>query len=159
MKRALIVGSWLLLASGCEKSAQEQQNKAEQAQREANEKSAKAQNEAEQKAGQAQKEANDTVRNVHEDLLKDRNDFQVQAHKTVDDVDGRIDSLKVKSQKASAKARNDFEAAMSDVEQKRAAVGADLSRLESQTAQSFDGFKARVNKEIDDLKKSVDTAS
>jgi hypothetical protein len=180
-KRALMVGTWLLMAAACEKSVQEQQDKAEQAQREANEKTAKAQREAEQKIEKAQKEAdktiakanqqadeesanqqakaNETVRNVHEDLLKDRNDFQVQAHKTVDDVDSKIDSLRTKAQKANTKARADFDAAMKDVEAKRAALAADLQRLENQSAQTFDAFKARVTKEIDEFKKAVDNAS
>jgi colicin import membrane protein len=170
MKRQLIVASWLLLAAGCEKSAEEQQTKATQAQREADEKAMKAGREATEKADKAQQEANqetakaqakanDTIRNAHEDLLKDRNDFQVEAHKALDDLDGRVDKLRAKAQKADAKARSNFDVAVRDVEAKRATVVADIQRLEAQTAESFDGFKARVNKELDEAKKSVDNAA
>ena len=181
MRRQMIVGSFLFLAAACDKSAQEEQAKAEQAQREANEQSGKAARAAEQKAAQAQGEAddksaraneqaereiakaqakaNETIRNVHQDLLKDRNEFQVEVHKSVDQLDSRIDQLRVKAQKATAKARGDFEAAMKDVDDKRAAVASDLARLQGQTAESFDTFKTRVNKEIDDLKKSIDGAA
>jgi len=181
MRRHLIIGSWLLVAAAaCDKSAQDEQAKADQAQRAANEQSSNAARIAEQKGAQAQAEAddksaraneqaaregakaqanaNETIRNVHQDLLKDRNDFQVDVNKTVDGLDSRIDQLKVKSQKATPKVRADFDAAMKDVDAKRTVVGSDLGRLESQTAESFDGFKVRMNKEIDDLKKSIDVA-
>jgi hypothetical protein len=64
----------------------------------------------------------------------------------------------VKAQKATAKAKTDFTDAMKVVDTKRAALDTDLRNLEKEGAQTFDSYRAKVDKEIDDLKKSIDVA-
>jgi hypothetical protein len=182
MKRTMIVGAVasLLALAACEQSAKEQEIKAEQAQRqaddkaakaqkEANEKAMKAQNEADEKAAQAnaearhdiakgQAKANEEIRAANQDIVKARNDFQVTTQKEVNEIDNKIDDLKVKAQKSTAKAKTDFNDAMKVVDTKRAALDTDLRSIDTQAGQTFDSYRAKVDKEIDDLKKSIDVA-
>jgi uncharacterized protein YoxC len=53
--------------------------------------------------------------------------------------------------------RDDFEMAMRDVVSKKATLDTDLRALRDQP-QSFDSLRAKVDREMADLKKSVDTA-
>jgi colicin import membrane protein len=184
MKRMMgtfIAGVSLLLAGGCERQVKEDQTKAEQAQQEANENTARAEREAAEKRAQAQREAdekaakanaearkesaegqtkaNETIREMQQDLVKARYDFQSYTQQTVNDLDHKIDKMRTDAQKASAKAQVAFEAAMKDVAAKRAALDTDLRSIGTQSAQSLDSFKAKVDKELDDLRKSIDAAN
>lgn len=192
MKRQLILCSSLfLLIPACENSVKDQEVKAEQAQRqaddkaakaqkeyndkavkaqnEANEKTAKAQNEADEKIMKANEEArhdmakgqakaNEEIRSANQDIVKARNDYHASTQKEVNEIDNKIDDLKVKAQKAPAKPKADFTDAMKVVETKRSALDTDLRNIDTQPAQTFDSYRAKVDKEIDELKKSIDVA-
>jgi cell division septum initiation protein DivIVA len=164
MNRHLILCAALALTA-CERSASEDQAKAQQAQKEADEKAAKAQKEADEKTAKAQKEAdekaakaqgeatqvankeqakaNDDIRQVNQDVLKARNDFQTQTQKLVSEIDHKIDQIKVKAEKTPPKAKSDFDAAMRDVASKRAMLDSDIKVLPPD-AQTLDSFKVKV---------------
>jgi DNA uptake protein ComE-like DNA-binding protein len=78
--------------------------------------------------------------------------------KSASELDNKIDDLKVKVQTASPKAKTDFNVAMQDVNTKRAALDSDMRALGDQSAQALDSYRAKVDKDIDDLKKSIDVA-
>jgi regulator of protease activity HflC (stomatin/prohibitin superfamily) len=180
MKRQLILCTSLLVLGACDNSARDQQVKAEQAQRqaddkavkaqkEANDKTAKAQNEADDKAAQANAEArqdmakgqaraNEEIRSANQDIVKQRNDYHVSTQKELNEIDNKIDDLKVKAQKATTKPKGDFTEAMRTVDTKRAALDTDLRNIDTQPPTAFDSYRAKVDKEIDDLKKSIDVA-
>jgi len=181
MKRQLILCSSLfLLAAACEQSVKDQEVKAEQAQRqaddkavkaqrEATEKTMKAQNEADDKTAQAnaearqdmakgQAKANEEIRQANQDIVKQRNDYHVTTQKEVNEIDNKIDDLKVKAQKATPKGKTEFVDAMKMVDTKRAALDTDLRNIDTQVPQTFDSYRTKVDKEIDDLKKSIDVA-
>jgi len=180
MKRQLILCTSLLLLPACEKSVKDQELKAAQAQREADEKAVKAQREANDKAIKAQNEANEKtaeanaeanrdmakgqakaneeIRQANQDIVKQRNDYQVKTQKEITDIDNKIDDLKVKAQKSENKAKAEFSDAMRTVDSKRAALDSDLRSIDRQAGPSFDSYKAKVDKEIDELKKSIDVA-
>ena len=180
MKRQLILCTSLLLFPACENTAKEHEHKVEQAQqkaddnaakaqKEATEKSIKAQNEADEKAVRASEEANremakgqakanEEIRQANQDIVKRRNDYQVRTQKEVSEIDNKIDDLKVKAQKADDKVKTEFNDAMRVVDSKRAALDTDLRNIGTQATQSFDSYKAKVDKEIDELKKSIDVA-
>lgn len=182
MKRTIIVGACvsLLTLAACEQSTKETEVKAEQAQREANDKAAKAQKEATEKAMKAQNEAdekmaqanaearhdmakgqakaNEEIRAANQDIVKQRSDYQVTAQKQVNEIDNKIDDLKVKAQKSDNKAKVEFTDAMKVVDTKRAALDTELRTLDQQPPTTFDTYRAKVDKEIDDLKKSIDVA-
>jgi len=191
MKRQLILCTSLFLLSACDNSVKDQEVKAEQAQRqaddkiakaqkeandktakaqnEANEKTAKAQNEADEKMGKANEEArqdmakgqakaNEEIRQANQDIVKQRNDYHVTVQKEVNEIDNKIDDLKVKAQKNTAKPKAEFSDAMNAVSTKRAALDSDLRNLDTQAPTTFDSYRSKVDKEIDDLKKSIDVA-
>jgi len=186
MRKHWIVGASLLTLAACDKTAtpqgqnteptrqnteqsqREAVDKANRAQGEAREKALSAQGEANEKAAQAQAEANrdmakeqakanETIRSANQDVVKDRNDYQVRTQKSVNEIDNKIDQLKVKAQTAKPKAKDDFVAAMREVENKRAALDSDFRALRDQP-ESFDSLRAKLDREITDLKKSVDVA-
>jgi hypothetical protein len=180
MKRGLIVCASLFALAACEQSVKEQGQKAEQAQRQADDKAAKAQKEADEKAVKAQNEAdekavkanaearhdmaknqakaNEEIRQVNQDIVKQRSDYHVSTQKQVNEIDSKIDDLKVKAQKSTANVKTDFSDAMKVVDTKRSALDTDLRSLDSQAEPTFDSYRAKVDKEIDDLKKSIDVA-
>lgn len=135
----------------------EANDKAVRAQNEANEKAAKAENEANRDMAKEQAKANETIRGANQDLLKDRNDYEVKTQKSVVDINNKIDQLKVKAQTAKPKAKDDFDMAMRDVDAKKATLDTDMRAMREQP-QSFDTLRAKVDREMADWKKSVDTA-
>jgi len=191
MKRHLILCTSLLLLPACENNVKDQQIKAQEAQREADDKAAKAQKEANDRAVRAQNEANESankaqreadekiqkaneearqdmakgqakaneqIRSANQDIVKKRNDYHATTQKEVSEIDNKIDDLKVKAQKSAATTKTDFNDAMKVVDTKRAALDTDLRNIDNQAAQTFDSYRAKVDKEIDELKKSIDVA-
>jgi hypothetical protein len=180
MNRKLIICASLLLCAACDRSAKNEQSKAEQSQREAdqiaaraereaaektakadkeaNEKSAQANAEAQRDIAQGQAKANEKIREVNQDQVKAKNDFSAHVQKSASELDNKIDKMKVDAQTTNAKAKADFVAAMKDVDAKRAALDTDLRSINNQPIQQFDAYKAKVDKEIDELKKSIDVA-
>jgi chromosome segregation ATPase len=180
MKRQLILcTSLFLLLPACENSAKDHEVKAAQAQREAdetaikaqreaNEKTLKAHNEANEKTAEAnaearqdmakgQAKANEEIRAANQDIVKQRNDYHVSTQKEINDIDNKIDDLKVKAQK-STKPKVEVVEALKVVDTKRAALDTDLRNLDTQVPQTFDSYRSKVDKQIDELKKSIDVA-
>jgi hypothetical protein len=171
------IASISLLAS-CNQFGADQKAKAEQAQQEANQKIEKANIEAQQKAQAAQKDAdekiakanakaqeeasknqlaaNQEVRKANDETLKTRNDYQVETSRSVNELDNKLDGLKMKAQTSLPKARARFEGLMPKVTAQRATVSEDLANLPRQTEQSFTSFKTKTDKDISDLRKTVD---
>ena len=179
MNRHLIacIASVAFLAS-CTPSAAEQKAKADQAQQVANAKIEQANNEALQKgeaaqkeadgkiaqanaqtqeeASKAQLEANKSIRQANDQTLKLRNDYQVETSKSINQIDNRLDGLKVKALTSKPKAQAQFNSMMPKVVEQRSVVGQDLASLPSQTAQSFNDYKVKTDKDMSDLRKSVE---
>jgi hypothetical protein len=128
------------------------------ADQEANEKAARANTEARHDIAQGQAKANEKIREVNQDQAKAKSDFSAHVQKSASELDNKIDQMKVDVQTANAKARADFVAAMKDVDAKRAALDTAVRSIDDQPIQQFDAYKAKVNKELDDLKKSIDVA-
>jgi chromosome segregation ATPase len=135
----------------------EAQQKAAKAQTEANEKAMEAQGEANHEMAKSQAKANENIREANQDLLKARNDYEVHTQKSVNEISNKIDQLKAKAQTAKPQAQEQFNTAMRDVDAKRTTLDTDFRALREQP-QSFDTLRAKVDREMADLKKSVDVA-
>jgi len=180
MKRQLILcTSLFLLLPACENSAKDHEVKAAQsqreadekalkAQREANDKTVKAQNEATEKTAEAnaearqdmakgQAKANEEIRQANQDIVKQRNDYHASTQKEVNEIDNKIDDLKVKAQK-STKPKVEVIEALKVIDTRRAALDTNLRNIDTQAPQTFDTYRSKVDKEIDELKKSIDVA-
>ena len=167
----------LALSAGCNRSATEEQNRALQAQKEADDKIAAAQREADKKAAEAQQkaldeaaasheeinrmqaraqtQANETIRSANEQILKKRDETRTWAQQKVDTIDADVDTAKTKAQTASVSAKEAFNKALVDVEAKRRVVESDIASIDQQAATELDQTKARLQKELDALKASV----
>jgi hypothetical protein len=156
-----------LALGGCEKTQGQENKEAAKAQGEATEKAAKAQAEANDKIGKAQQDANvdaakaqadanDKSRDANETYVKRRSDYKVSLQKQVNDLDKQLDELKIKAAKATGKAKTDAEMAMKDTEAKRTTVQNDMRMIDATPSTEWDTFKAKVDREVADFKKSVD---
>jgi len=141
------------------KALVEGQVTADAAQRDANEKIAQANAKAQKDAAQAQLVANQDIRAANDGSLKLRNDYQVATSTSLSKIDNRIDSLKLKAQAAKPTAKAQFESLLPKVVAQRATVTDDLSVLGNQTALTLSSYKARTDKDIDQLKKVVEEAA
>lgn len=137
------------------KSRAEADRRAAEAQRAADERAAKAREQADETQARSQANANDTIRSASEATLKARGDLREWAQKKLDSIDQDVDRAKTKAQTALPRAKADFAAALSDVESKRKTVVDDLSQVESRSGAELDRMKERLEQEIEALRNSV----
>ena len=147
------------LAVACDKSGSEAQTQANEAQEKANREIAKAGNEANAKAVEAQSEADKKVAAAQADFAKAREDYRHKVQTDLDALNKTIDELDAKAMKATGKAKADLEARLPVLKAQRDAFVTDFRALQNSTAVTWDSMKARLDKELTDLKASADKVS
>jgi hypothetical protein len=147
----------LAFAAGCNKAADEQ-NKADQARTEADTKVSDANREAANKINAAQAEADKKVADAQANFLKMREDYRHKATDELVSVDKSIAELEAKTKTAKGKDKAKIESALPNIRSLRESVTTEYRGLELASAVTWDDAKARVDKAIDDLKKTVDKA-
>lgn len=163
MNRALIIASTafaltLSVVTGCDKAADDQQ-KANNAQAEADNKIAAAKKEAADKSNNAQAEADKKIAAAEGDFGKRREDYRHKVQNDLIDLDKKIDLLDAKSKTATGKTKTDLDANLAAIHSRRTAFGAEMKGVDTSTALQWDDMKARVDKEWTDLKALVDKAT
>lgn len=178
---SLATGSFALClfgAAACDKPANEQA-RADQAQAEANEKivqanreavveTRSAQLEADEKIAEANREANREARGAQleadkeiaaaqRDFSKRREDYRHDLETKLIDVDKKIEVLEAKSAAATGKAKAELDQKLASVRARRASLRDDAQRLDAATATTWDDAKARVDKELSELKSTVES--
>jgi predicted double-glycine peptidase len=148
----------LVLASGCNKAADEQQ-KATNAQVEANQKIVDANQEADQKANKAQAEADQKIADAQATFLKMREDYRHDTTNKLVDLDHKIADLEAKAKTATGKTKLDLDAQLTRIRAQRAAFSDDWKQIETASAATWDATKTRLDKEWTDLKAAVDRAA
>lgn len=155
-KLSLIALAVAMAAMGCDQNkAAREQEKAAEAQREANEKSAKAQNEAVTEITQAQVEANKKINEANADFLKIREDYRHKLQSDLTEVDKDIAKIEEKATKATAKTKVDFDNALVDIRAKRANVQSTFDGMQNATASGWDAMKNDADKAYSDLKAAI----
>jgi predicted nucleic acid-binding Zn-ribbon protein len=149
----------LALSAGCDKTGAADQEKANQAQNEANDKIATAKAEADQKITAAQSEADKKVAAAQGDFAKTVEDYRHSTQANLDDLNKKIDTLDAKAQTLKGKPKADLQTSLGEIRVKRDALVLDRKALESTTATAWDGTKARLDKEWTELKALVDKIS
>lgn len=147
----------LTLAAGCNKAVDEQQ-KADNARAEADNKVAEANRDATDKINAAQAEADKKVAEAQASFLKLREDYRHKVNEDLTSVDKDIADLEAKSKTATGKTKTNIEAALPNIRSLRESVTTEYRSLELASAITWDDAKARVDKAVDDLKKAVDKA-
>jgi hypothetical protein len=145
----------LSLVTGCERAADDQA-KANGAQAEANTKITQAKIEANEKVNNAQAEADMKIAAAQGDFSKRREDFRHKLESDVIDLDKKIDVLEAKSKTATGKGKADLDANLAVIRTQRAKLATDVRGLETASAATWDDTKARIEKELGDLKSAVD---
>jgi len=155
---SVIMGVLLLSAGiGCNTAANEQA-KAEQAQREANEKTAEANREANDKIIRAQAEADRKAADAQARFFKMREDYRHDIATKLVSLDQKISDAEAKSRTAAGKAKTDLDARIKQIHAEREVFGNDFKGLTAETASTWDKATERLNKEWDHLKDLVDHA-
>jgi hypothetical protein len=147
----------LALATGCDKAADEQQ-KANNAQAEANTKITSAKMEGDEKAKAAQAEADKKIAAAEGDFGKRREDYRHKLNSDLVDLDKKIGVLEAKAKTATGKAKADLDARLAQIRTRRAAFDTNVKTVETSTAITWDDTKTRIDKEWTDLKNLVDKA-
>jgi hypothetical protein len=153
------IGSLVLaLASGCDKAADEQQ-KAVNAQTQANDKIVQANQEADQKANTAQADADKKIAAAQASFLKMREDYRHDTTTNLVDLDKKIADLNAKEKTATGKKKADLDAQLGQIRTQRDAFANDWKSIETADATTWDATKNRLDKEWSDLKTMVDRAA
>jgi regulator of protease activity HflC (stomatin/prohibitin superfamily) len=155
----IVCGSLMLvLASGCDKAADEQQ-KAANAQAQANDKIVQANQEADQKANSAQADADKKIAEAQASFLKMREDYRHDTTTNLVDLDKKIADLEAKEKTATGKKKADLDVQLGQIRTQREAFANDWKTIETASATTWDATKNRLDKEWSDLKTMVDRAA
>ncbi len=153
-----IVALTLTCVVGCDKAADDQ-NKANNAQAEADKKIADAKKEAADKANNAQAEADKKIAAAEGDFGKRREDYRHKIQTDLIDLDKKIDVLEAKAKTATGKTKTDLDANLAVIRTRRASFSQEMKGVDTATAVTWDDMKVRVDKEWTDLKALVDKAA
>ena len=146
-------------AVACDKTAQQDQDKVNQAQQTANDKIAQAQGEAQTKITSAQITANQDIASANADFMKMRESYRHDVQTNLIDMDTRIQKLDDKERTLTAQKKTDLDTSLSDINAKRQVFVTDIGALDQSTASTWDAAKAKTDQAWTDLKASVDKAS
>lgn len=156
MNRAIVAVSLALaigpLATACDKSGADAQQQANEAQEKANKEIGR----ANAQASQAQGEANEKIAAAQSEFATTREDYRHRVQTDLDSLDKDIADLDVKARTGSAKAKSDLQAQLPAIHAERDSFGNDFRSIDTVSAATFDDFKARLDKELSDLKSAVD---
>jgi uncharacterized protein (DUF3084 family) len=159
MRSTLLLGTiaTLVLGLACN-TARDQQEKVNKAQADANEKIAAANQQADQKINEAQAEADKKTADAQATFAKLREDFRHDVNTKLADLDKKIAELdaKLKTEKAQKKA--ELETKLGDIRASREAFVRDYQGIDSVSALTWDDYKKRVDKSLNDLETKVDRA-
>jgi hypothetical protein len=143
-----------LVAIACNNAADDQA-KAEKAQATATDKITSATVEANAKVASAQAEADRKIAEAQASFTKLREDYRHTFTTDLADLDQKIADVSAKATVKTGQAKSDLDAQLAEVRARRSAIGGDFDALGNATAMTWDDAKARLDKEMSDLKTLV----
>ncbi len=153
---SLVLG---LAAVACDKTAQQDQDKVNQAQQTANDKISAAQTEAQTKITSAQLTANHDIASANADFLKMRESYRHDVQTNLIDTDTKIQLLDDKERTLTAQKKSAMDSSLADISAKRSVFVTDINALDQATTTTWDSAKATTDKAWTDLKAAVDKAT
>jgi len=154
MNRAIVISLVLALTPlglACDKTAADEQSKANAAQDQANREIGK----ANLQANEAQRAADQKIASARDEFFQMRDDYRTKALTQLVDLDGKIAKLDAKAASAT-KAKTDLQASLTAIHAQREAVAQDVRSIDVTTTATFDVTKARIDQELSDLRTLVD---
>jgi uncharacterized protein involved in copper resistance len=161
VRKSVVVSSCAVLcalAFGCDRSPASEQQKATEAQQQANQKADNAQARADYEANKAQTQANQQIREADRTVMKQRDDAKQELRKDYDELKTKIDEFQTKATKAKPEAKNTADSQVTDFRNRAQTIDKDITALDSEPATTLDAARDRVKKEISDLKGDVGKA-
>jgi hypothetical protein len=147
----------MFFAVACDKAADDQK-KVDNAQAVASDKVTAANVEANQKIAAARAEETDKVAAAQGDFGKMREDYRHSTATDLADVDQKMSNLDAKERQATGDDKANLDARLREIRASRAAFAADYRSLDAASAATWDDTKARLDKEMSDLKALVNKA-
>lgn len=138
------------------KTAQANEN-TQQVTDEASKKIAEAQQANRYGNAQAQAKANTQIREANREAGADKAELRMWGQKKIDGINDKIDSARVKAQKATPKAQTKFDVAMKSVQAKRDELASQVAAIDEKSAPAPADFKAHFDTEITRLENRIDT--
>ena len=157
MNRAIVIS--VLLASApltlaCEKSGADTQSEVSQAQQNANRQIGQ----ANAQATQAQAQADQAIASAQLDFMQLRENYRHKMQGNLDALDKSIADLNAEAMTVPAK-KSALQSTLPGIRAQRDAFVRDFRTLDDTNMTTFDGTKARLDKEWSDLKTAVDKMS
>ena len=159
MRGMLIVGSLVCLAFGsaCD-TARQQQEKANEAQVEANQKIADATQKASEQINEAQADADKKKAGAQATFDKLREDYRHEVNTKLTELDKKIADLDAKAKTEAPKKKADLDAKLADIHASREAFVNEYRTVETASASTWDDVKKRVDKSWSELEAKVNRA-
>jgi hypothetical protein len=110
---------------------------------------------AEQKIDNAQAEADRKIAEAQASFTKLREDYRHDTTIALADLDQKIADLAARDEKAVGQSKTDLDAKLPKIHADRDAFVADYKALDTAVATTWDGVRARLDKEFDALKSLV----
>lgn len=158
MNRAIVVAVFLAsapLTLACGKSGADTQNQVNEAQ----EKASQQIGQANAQATQAHAQAEQDIAAAQADFVQIREDYRHTQQTNIDALDKRIADLNAEMTTASPDRKSALKSALPGIHAQRESFVRDLRALDDTSMSTFDGAKARLDKEWSDLKSAVDSVS
>jgi len=159
MRTLIIIASTLALTGvvACE-NAREQQQKADRAQAEADQKAAEASREASEKINEAQADADKKTAEARLAFTKLREDYRHDTNTKLAELDKKLTELEAKAKTADAAKRAELDAKLTDIRRSRDEFVSEYKTIEAASATTWDDVKKRLDKAWNDLEAKVNRA-
>jgi hypothetical protein len=163
MIRNVLVSTCAVLAlsavTACQNKADRDLAKAEEAQREANEKASTAQQEANKKIDEAHRQANENMQKAQSKAAeemnaavasfnKDRGDYREKVQKEIDQVDKTLSDARAKDAKATPKEKAELQATTRDCQARRELLVADIRSIDTSTKDGWSIVRVNLDRDL-----------
>lgn len=119
----------------------------------------KAQIEADKSKAEAQQNADQKRTTADQQLMGEKDDYREKVQKDMVDVDKHVDDIEANAATATGADKADYDRTLADVVHKRDALQADVRGINASTADTWSTVKAKIDRDLDDYKSAVKTAS
>ena len=109
-------------------------------------------------AGNAQGTADKEMAGARTEFEKARDDYRRERDTDLSSIDRKISDLDTQARTAAGKVKADLDARMPSIHQERDALVRNMQSIDRTTGATWDSAKAKLDKEWNDLRSSVDNA-
>jgi vacuolar-type H+-ATPase subunit H len=159
-RNALIIAAIVAVGglTACERSAEQERERVQAAQREADQKVDQAKKESTTRITSAQTEVDKIVAEANANFAKTRDEYRDKLTKDVREFDQKIDRLERRSATTTGQTKNELDSALPDIRARRQALQTDMAQLDAATMGNWDALKNRLDTDRQALTSAIDKA-